>query len=172
MAQPTTKLELGFEPASLVVDPTTHLHVAGGPQGVSYALASSASPTFASLVSDQVVEPRAIAIRGSAIYWANTGGEIWTADPLVPVAPHVIVTGQGTIGGLAADETRLYWTARGTSKSAGEVRSAPLAGSSAPVTLASNQYVPGAIVVTATAVFWLNAGEVDQPNGSVARLLK
>src|SRR5262249_43833508 len=153
-------------------DSTTHIFAAGHSHGVSWALATAAPPTFAAIVSNQEARSRAMVIRGSAIYWANTDGEIWTADPVVPVASHVIVTGQGTVGGLAADEARLYWTARGTSKSAGEVRSAPLAGSSTPVTLATGQFAPASIVVTKAAIFWLNAGDPDQPNGSIARLLK
>jgi hypothetical protein len=116
------------------------------------------------------IAPVSFAVHGAYIYALSgttypamaTSGNI-TRVPIDGGAHEVIANLTETVGGLAVDDTYVYWTQSDlitpTSSGGliGEVMRMPLAGG-AMQTLAHNQVYPGAISVDSGDVYWLNTG--------------
>lgn len=115
--------------------------------------------------ADNVFGSFALAVDGSNV--------IFTDETFVDMeaasggSPTTMFTGQATdVGGVAIDDTDLYWTVIDPSGTAGTVMKMPKTGGMA-VLLASNQQNPGHIVVDDTNVYW-----VDDGNGELVVLPK
>ena len=105
------------------------------------------------------VLPTALALHARHAYWtdSNAGGSVVSMD-LEGGAPVALASGQTDPGGLAVDQTSIYWHAKNS------IMKMPLAGGE-PTVLASNVLVANTLVVNATHLFWTDAN-----NGAVMKL--
>ncbi len=123
------------------------------------------------------INPEAIAVDRTNVYWADQGSSssssadtVWDADGAIvqsPLdgshAPITLASGQVHIGfsdALAVDAHDVYWVAAGSGNNAGIVASVPIGGGTI-TTLARDQAAPWAIAVNATTAYWLNGGTVN-----------
>ncbi len=132
--------------------------------------------------------PQAIAVDATNIYWTNrgfqncptTGGPCTFSGavmmmPLAGGAPTALATAQKNPGSIAIDAANVYWTNDGTDASGaftpantdGSVMQVPIGGGT-PTTIASGQFVVGAVAVDQTSVYWTNAG-TDGTDGHVMK---
>jgi hypothetical protein len=133
-------------------------------------------------VASQQKTPRSIAVDPAGmgtVYFADfgaraEGGGIYAADKAVSGFSKVRAITQGNAGfmdgedfpnGLAVDAGTVYWTSR--------TRGAVMRWDGKKLTeIASAQSNPGAVAVSADAVYWVNEGTPDKADGAIMKLPK
>jgi hypothetical protein len=127
------------------------------------------------LVSSQD-SPIALAVVGSSMYWATLGsggaGGVFTVHTIGGV-PVTLATSPNGVGTLAADESFVYWEARGPAGTAGATESRVMrtpVGGGPSVTLAGHQAIVGGLFVLGGAVYWTGNGATGNADGTVMRI--
>jgi hypothetical protein len=130
-----------------------------------------------------------IAVQNNRLYWTDIGGALSTV-PVGGGAPQVLASGFGKLGGLAVDDSNVYfaetcsatdascpYTGLGTAATVGTGRllSVPIAGG-AVTTLATQQLNPTSVVIDTGNIYWISSGtygkDTPAPNGSVLTMSK
>lgn len=143
----------------------------GSTNGVVACNDGSSSTAVATLQAT----PRAIALVGTGpgagtVYFADfaargAGGGVYSVASNGGTPALVNSDGEDYPNGIAVDGDVLYWTSR--------TRGAVMRLKGTVLTeIASHQQNPGAIVVGADAIFWVNEGTVDKPDGAIVRLAR
>jgi hypothetical protein len=103
----------------------------------------------------------AFAMDGTNLYFTAEDGSLYRLAKAGTSLPEVVcpaaTPGSAYTGGLALDDTNLYWTALGDGSLSGAVLTVPKAGGS-PTPIAMQQQRPTAIAVDDTNVYWANQG--------------
>ena len=138
-------------PGGVAVDATsvywTSLHAGGSVMKIPVG---GGAPT--TLASGPDNYPNAVVVDAANVYWTNSfTGKSVAKVPVAGGAVTVLAAGQANPGGLAVDDTSVYWVNRDD----GTVMKVPIAGG-APTALASGQDDPQSIVVDTTSVYWTN----------------
>jgi hypothetical protein len=113
----------------------------------------------------------------SNVYWVSGGPGTSGAINVAPIgggsAASVLYGGQAYPEGVITYGTNLYWInwgtfdAKGDYNNDGAILTAASAGGSTPVTLASKQSAPAAMVTDGTNLYWTNVGQLT-PDGLAA----
>jgi hypothetical protein len=129
----------------------------------SISRADYSSNALGTVVSNQNA-PCLLALDATNLYWANVVlGDAGTPSFSIAATPQaspgsvtaVVTSVNGTLGGMGADGTNLYFI-ENTSTVSGQLEYAPVNGSSAPQLLKANQQAY-AVAVGGGAIYWLNA---------------
>jgi hypothetical protein len=107
---------------------------------------------------------QAVRVHGDTVFF-SAGPEVWFL-PIAGGPVTEVAGGSSFVLAIAADATRVYWTA-----SAGNIQSAPREAGGPLATLASGQTSPHGIAVDATHLYWTNQGTApDYLDGAIVRL--
>jgi hypothetical protein len=140
--------------------------------GTTYTLASSTPPTTRATLSARI---GAITMDETNLYFTCEDGWVYRASKAgpVPSSPEKIASagsaaanGLVYTGGIAVDDTNVYWTADATGVGDGTLYSAPKGGGSSAV-LASSQSFPRGVAVDAANIYWVDQA-VSPPSSDLA----
>jgi hypothetical protein len=171
-----TKLASAEGTGPIALDSTAVYWMSGGttPNGFNDAAVLKCAiggcggkPTVIAAGNSACVPSCAIAVGASAVYWADTSGNILSCPTTgCQGAPAVFAaaTAQGSVLAIASDATSLYWNIMDDYSAAGALMKCPLSGCGAPVTLATDAMVLSSFVlrianlaVDATSVYWIDS---------------
>jgi beta-lactamase regulating signal transducer with metallopeptidase domain len=110
-----------------------------------------ATVSFADTARERGTMPLARAADDGGFYETASAGVDGGSFPVPSDGSTLIADGQGRPGGIATDETHVYWT----NFEGGSLMRAPLGGGS-PTTLIAGQHGPQSLVVGSGQIYWTN----------------
>ena len=119
---------------------------------------------FESAFIGNVNAPVDIAVASNRVYWADTNRNVWLANIASPNSPIWIATASGTISGIAAGSSKVYWTEQ--TETTHKVRSANLDGSGVADAFSVRAAPHGIAIDTVDGkVYWSDAwGNIQRSN--------